>query len=252
MWLWMPKRWQRMSDHDRMIALNAKLLRDSGSKLQIERNGGSEHQNRKRWLLWMLNWKWIVTLNAKLKTWLWTPNWRHGSKCLNVNGALNAWMWIMALNAWLQTTNSKCQTVEGWWLWTPKCERWLWTPYCGEMMMAFNVKLRTNDGSEGQTENATLNIKMWTRALNTKLWTMDLNARTEKRWWLWMPKWRSDDDFERRNEEAMMTLNAETEKRWWLWMPKLRSDDGSERRNWEAMMALNAKTENDDGSEHRN
>ena len=30
-----------------------------------------------------------------------------------------------------------------------------------------------------------------------------------------------------------MALNAETEKRWWLWMPKLRSDDGSNRRNWE-------------------
>ena len=41
-----------------------------------------------------------------------------------------------------------------------------------------------------------------------------------------------------------MALNAETEKWWWLWTSKLRSDDDSERWNWKAMMTLNAETEN--------
>ena len=83
---------------------------------------------------------------------------------------------------------------------------------------------------------------------------MALNAKTEKRWWLWTPKLRSDDDsecqnwewwwlwtlelgsddvFERRNWEVVMDLNVETEKRWWLWTSKLRSNNGSECQNWE-------------------
>ena len=66
-----------------------------------------------------------------------------------------------------------------------------------------------------------------------------LNVETEKRWWLWMPKLKSNDDdsehrnwkydYKRQTENAMMALNTETEKRWWLWTPKLRSDGGFER-----------------------
>ena len=148
--LWMPKRWQRMLDHDRMIALNAKL----------KRNGGSECQNKKGWWLWTL----------KLKMRLWTPNWKEmvvlnvelernsDSECQTEDMVLNSKLWTMALNAWLQTTDSKCQIVERW---------WLWTPYCEEMMTTLNVELRKNDGFERQTENATLNVKMGMTALNT-------------------------------------------------------------------------------------
>ena len=63
----------------------------------------------------------------------------------------------------------------------------------------------------------------------------------------------NDDGSECWNWEVMMGLNTETEKRWWVWTPKLRSDGGSERRNWEVMMiALNTEIVNDDGFERRN
>ena len=60
-----------------------------------------------------------------------------------------------------------------------------------------------------------------------------------------MPKLRSDDDSKRRNWEAMMALNAETEKRWWLWTPKLRSNDMmTSNADWKKMLDLSAETEN--------
>ena len=127
-----------------------------------------------------------------------------------------------------------------------------------------NIKLKTDDGSECQN------------------WECDSERQTEKRWWLWTPELRSDNDVsecrnwkcyedgsKHRNWEAVMTtLNPETEKcdfecqienRWWLWMLKLRMRLWTS--NWEVMMALNAETENatlnvklrsNDGSERRN
>ena len=66
-------------------------------------------------------------------------------------------------------------------------------------MMALNAELRTM------------------MALNTELkMFMALNAETE-----------NDDGSERQNLEEVVALNVETEKRWWLWTLKLRSDDGS-------------------------
>ena len=60
----------------------------------------------------------------------------------------------------------------------------------GEDMMTLSVKLRTNDGSERQSKDATLNVKLWMTALNAKLWTMTLNTKN--------------------SEKMMATLNAET------------------------------------------
>ena len=112
---------------------------------------------------------------------------------------------MMTLSVELKTNDGfERQTERRWWLWMPK--------------------LRDDNGSEHQTENADGSERRdWEEI-------MALNA-----------KWK-----------ILMALNAETKKWWWLWMPKLRIDNGSERRNWEAiMMALNVETENEDGSEHR-
>ena len=113
--LWTPKRWQRMPDHDRMIALNAKL----------KRNGGSECQNKKEWWLWTL----------KLKMRLWTPNWKEmvvlnaklernsDSERQTEDMVLNSKLWTMALNAkpW-KDGGSERLTVNEWWLWMPDWE----------------------------------------------------------------------------------------------------------------------------------
>ena len=50
-----------------------------------------------------------------------------------------------------------------------------------------------------------------------------------------------DDDSERWTENTMMALNAETKKRWWLWTPKLRSDNDDFERQTEKIIALEAK-----------
>ena len=50
-------------------------------------------------------------------------------------------------------------------------------------------------------------------ALNVETWevTITPNTETEKRWWLWMPKLRSDnDDSECQTENTMLALNTET------------------------------------------
>ena len=184
MYLWMPKRWRWMPDRDRMMALNAKLWRDSNSKRQTG----------------------DATLNAKLKPWLWMPNWRCDYEHQTEN---------VALNTKLRRTILNVITKNIWQLWTSsykeiaalnaitKKGRWFWTPNWKEMV--------------------TLNIQI------------------EKRWWLWTPKLRRDsgsesqtvkDDFERRNWEDMATLNAITNKGWWLWTL-----------NWKEMVALNAESE---------
>ena len=120
--------------------------------------------------------------------------------------------------------------------------------------MTLKAELEMNDDFERQTKDVALNTK-----LNMRLWTPNwicgfehqnwkvmvaLNVETEKRWWFWTAKLKSDGSFECRNRETMVGLNAETEKRWWFWTPKLRNDGGSERQNWEAMMALNTWTGN--------
>ena len=112
---------------------------------------------------------------------------------------------MMTLSVELKTNDGfERQTERRWWLWMPK--------------------LRDDNGSEHQTENADGSERRdWEEI-------MALNA-----------KWK-----------ILMALNAETKKWWRLWTPKLRIDNGSERRNWEViMMALNVETENEDGSEHR-
>ena len=117
---------------------------------------------------------------------------------------------------------------------------------------ARNVEPRTNDGTEcwNWEEMVALNTedeKMV--ALNAKTENMmALNAKMENEQWLWMPKWKMNNDSERQNENEqwlwtpnweeiltlnaklwmLMTLNAEAEKWWWLWTPKLRRDNGFE------------------------
>ena len=74
-------------------------------------------------------------------------------------------------------------------------------------VMTLNAKTENDDSSECQNLEA----------------MVALNAESE-----------NDDGSERKNEEmVMMTLNAKTEKWWWLWTPKLRNNNGFERRNWE-------------------
>ena len=82
--------------------------------------------------------------------------------------------------------------------------------------MAPNTKLRSDDGSERQTENSD-----GSKRQNWEAMMMALNAKTENM--------------------MMMALNT-----------KLRRNNDSERRVWKAMMALNARLRDDDGSEHQN
>ncbi|WJZ82954.1 hypothetical protein VitviT2T_002675 [Vitis vinifera] len=65
------------------------------------------------------------------------------------------------------------------------------------MMTALNVKLRINDGSERQTENAILNVK---------LRTMALNARNSEGMMILNVELRTNDNSERQTEDA--TLNV--------------------------------------------
>ena len=133
---------------------------------------------------------------------------------------------MMTLSVELKTDDGSERQTERRW--------WLWTP-----------KLRDDNGSEHQTENADgFECRDWEEivALKSK-WKilMALNAETKKWWRLWTSKLRSGDNFERRDWEEIVALNAKAEKWWWLWtlngkcwclwMLRLRSDDGSERWN---------------------
>ena len=111
--------------------------------------------------------------------------------------------------------------------------------------MALNTELRSDDSERRNWE-----AMMTLNAETENAMRMALNADTEK-WWLWLPKLRSDDDDSEpqnwkmqlwtSNWKLMMALNVETENMTLNF--KLRSD-GSESRNWEAMMmTLNPETE---------
>ena len=101
-----------------MLALNAKLKRDSGSKRQnweeimalnaeLKRDSGSERQTEKIW-------------------WLWTPKLRRDNGFEHRN-----WEEIVALNAKLWMTTLNIVTDKIWQLWTPGCKE----------IVALNVKL---------------------------------------------------------------------------------------------------------------
>ena len=195
-----------MPDYDRMMALNAKLWRDSGSKFQTEnrwwlwmpklrRNGGSKHPN----------WEGMVASNVKPKrdggserrNWegrLWTLNWEGQlwTSQLRINGSsecqteedegFECHNWeLKSLNVKLRKTTLNVVIEKRWWLWMLSCKE----------IMTLNTKLKRDGGSE---------------------------CPTEKGWWLWMPKLRRDGGSERRNWKGL------------LWTS-----------NWEAMMALNSE-----------
>ena len=145
---------------------------------------------------------------------------------------------------WNWKYDSKHQTENRWWLWKLKLRMRLWTSNW-EVMMALNIetdnvtlniKLRSDDGSERRNWKATM---MTLNAEIENAMRMTLNADIEK-WWLWTPKLRSGDDFERWNWKY--DFEHQTKNRWWLWTPKLRMRLWTS--NWEVMMALNVETEN--------
>ena len=107
-------------------------------------------------------------------------------------------------------------------------------------------KLRSDDGSERQTENSDGSERQNWKAMmalnaKTKLKiVMALNTDSEQRWWLWTPRL-----------EMSMALNTDTEQRWWLWTSRLEMSMALNV-DWEVMTTLNAKTENSDGYECQN
>ena len=136
-----------MPDYDRMMALNAKLWRDSDSKFQTEnrwwlwmpklrRNGGSKHPN----------WEGMVASNVKPKrdggserrNWegrLWTLNWEGQlwTSQLRINGSsecqteedegFECHNWeLKSLNVKLRKTTLNVVIEKRWWLWTPSCK----------------------------------------------------------------------------------------------------------------------------------
>ena len=120
------------------------------------------------------------------------------------------WKEVVALNNEIENRDDGSERQD----W--KCRWWLWTP-----------KLKSDDGSKRQNRevmmalNAKLKIVMM--ALNVELKIDDGSERqTEKRWWLWTPKLKTDDEGSERQTEN--------------------SDDGSERRTENTVMALNAET----------
>ena len=92
----------------------------------------------------------MMTLSVELKTWLWTPNRKHDSEHKIEDAALNS-----KLKMWLYTLNwrydSKRQTENMTLNAKPK-----------EDVMDLDIKLKTNDDSECQIEDATLNVELKT------------------------------------------------------------------------------------------
>ena len=93
-WLWMPnrkngsERQTKSNNYEcrtktsaqrqtKTTTLNAKLKKKGVIKCQIWKYD-SECQTEKRWWLWMLNENDMMTLNAELGPWLWTPKLKCG------------------------------------------------------------------------------------------------------------------------------------------------------------------------------
>ena len=162
----------------------------------------------KRWWIWTpesksddgsehWNWEYGFKRWTKTRWWLWTLKLKSndGSECRN-------WDEMMTLNA---------ESEKRWWLWTSKLRSDYGSEHQNqESMMALNTK----------TENMALNIELkrdgGSERQNWELRTDISECQTKK------------DDSKRRNWKAMMALNIVTKKRWWLWIPKLRSNDDFE------------------------
>ena len=118
---------------------------------------------------------------------------------------------MMAQNAWMGTKNgSKRQKlkIEWWWLRMPKLR----------MTMDLTVETGNGDGSKRRNGWVMMATDEWWWLQTPRLeMSISLNAD-----WEVMKALNAD-------WEVMTALNAKTEKRWWLWTPKLKSDDGSER-----------------------